>query len=328
MNGYSCGLAPYMEGLVAQKKALGYSFSYGEKVLRRFDAFCIEKYPGETTLTREMGMEWAIMLPDEKAISTAKRIAPVRELAKYMLRQGIESYVIPNEFVKQPNVRYAPHIFTDDELERFFHAADILSPPQRKVKKDSLAPYVMPVLFRLTYTCGLRPWEGRTAKRTDIDLENGMLFIPDSKRHKDRIVTLSDDMVSLCRQYEEFIQAKVPDCVYFFPASATTCYSSNSFGRYFNRCLDIAGIAETACGNKPRIYDFRHTFATKTLYKWIKAGRDIDSCLPFLSAYMGHAHLSQTAYYIHLVPEIFPTLSKMDWKNFSSLIPEADHDEI
>lgn len=60
----------------------------------------------------------------------------------------------------------------------------------------------------------------------------------------------------------------------------------------------------------------------------MKDGRDIDTCLPFLSAYMGHAHLSQTAYYIHLVPEIFPTLSGLDWERFSKLIPEVAEDEI
>ena len=62
-----------------------------------------------------MGLAWAVRRPTEKPVSTAKRLAPVRELAKYMLRKGVDAYVIPDEFVKQPEVRYAPLIFTDKE---------------------------------------------------------------------------------------------------------------------------------------------------------------------------------------------------------------------
>ena len=47
-----------------------------------------------------------------------------------------------------------------------------------------MEPLVMPVIFRLIYTCGLRPQEGRLIKRKDINLEEGVLFIPESKRHK------------------------------------------------------------------------------------------------------------------------------------------------
>lgn len=120
MTVYSSRLASYISDLIAQKHLLGYSFAYGELALKWFDEFCSENYPQETTITRTMGLAWAVRRPTEKPVSTAKRLAPVRELAKYMLRKGVDAYVIPDEFVKQPAVRYAPHIFTDKELERFF----------------------------------------------------------------------------------------------------------------------------------------------------------------------------------------------------------------
>lgn len=137
-----------------------------------------------------MGLAWAVRRPTEKPVSTAKRLAPVRELAKYMLRKGVDAYVIPDEFVKQPAVRYAPHIFTDKELECFFHETDSIHP---HIHKECMEPLVMPVIFRLIYTCGLRPQEGRLIKRKDINLEEGVLFIPESKRHKDRFVVIPED---------------------------------------------------------------------------------------------------------------------------------------
>lgn len=325
MTPFKCGLAPHISGLIDQKRLLGYSFDYGERVLGWFDTFCADKYPLEKTITREMGLEWAVKRPTEKSVSTAKRIAPVRELAKYMLRKGIDAYIIPNEFVKQPTARYAPHIFTDHELDRFFHETDSIEPT---VHKECMEPLVMPVYFRLLYTCGLRPQEGRLIERKNIDLENGVLFIPESKRHKDRYVVLPEDMLMLCKKYNDVVSSKTPQNEYFFPSGPLTCYKAVSLENNFKRYWEKAGLLKETCGNNPRIYDFRHTFATKKLYQWMKSGRDIDACIPALSAYMGYAHLSQTAYYIHLVPEVFPTISKLDWESFSNLIPEVNENEV
>lgn len=120
MTVYSSRLASFISDLIAQKHLLGYSFAYGELVLKWFDEFCSENYPQEYTITRAMGLAWAVRRPTEKPVSTSKRLTPVRELAKYMLRKGVDAYVILDEFVKQPAVRYASHIFTDKELECFF----------------------------------------------------------------------------------------------------------------------------------------------------------------------------------------------------------------
>lgn len=318
---YASLLREYITGLVEEKHTLGYSFSYGELALRQFDRFCVEKFPRETTITKEMGLDWATMRSTESGSSPAKRMAPVRELAKYMIRRGLTAYVIPADFVKQSSARYAPHIFTDNELRRIFDAADRLQPPK---KQDALQAYVTPVLFRLLYCCGLRPQEGRLMKRCDIDLESGILKIPESKKHKDRFVMLSDSMLALCRRYYKIIQPLTPGNEYFFPSGRhLPVHCSNWLVDAFWDCWELAELGDYT-GNRPRPYDFRHTFATKRLYLWLKEGRNLESCLPYLSAYMGHAHLSQTAYYIHLVPEFFPQMAQLDLSRFSDLLPEVE----
>jgi len=318
---YSSLLGEHIAGLIAEKRTLGYSFSYGELALFQFDYFCAQNFPGETTVTKEMGLSWATMRPTENGCSPAKRMAPVRELAKYMIRRGWEAYIIPSDFVKQSSARYAPHIFTDNELRRIFSAADRLHPPK---KQDALQAYVTPVLLRLLYCCGLRPQEGRLIKRCDMDLETGALRIPESKKHKDRIVMLSDGMLGLCRRYYNMIQPLTPGNEYFFPSGRhLPVHCSNWLIDAFWDCWELAGLGDHT-GSRPRPYDFRHTFATKRLYLWLKEGRDLESCLPYLSAYMGHAHLSQTAYYIHLVPEFFPQMAQMDLSRFAALLPEVE----
>ncbi len=87
-----------------------------------------------------------------------------------------------------------------------------------------------------------------------------------------------------------------------------------------------AGITASG-GGLPRLYDFRHTFATHRLYQWMREGKDLMAALPYLSAYMGHAHMSDTYYYIHLVPGQLEAMSGYDFSKYEALLPEVECNE-
>lgn len=93
----------------------------------------------------------------------------------------------------------------------------------------------------------------------------------------------------------------------------------------FWRCFSMAGITAFE-GPKPRVYDFRHTFATECICRWMREGRDIDAMLPFLSAYMGHARYEDTLYYVHMVPDFYERVGTVDRTAWEKLLPEV-HDE-
>jgi integrase/recombinase XerD len=52
----------------------------------------------------------------------------------------------------------------------------------------------------------------------------------------------------------------------------------------------------------------------------------MSSYLPYLSLYLGHAHLTETDYYLHLVPEFFPVVKEKSRAHGANIIPEVDHD--
>jgi integrase len=54
----------------------------------------------------------------------------------------------------------------------------------------------------------------------------------------------------------------------------------------------------------PRLHDFRHSFAVQTLLSWYQAGQDVEQKLPLLSTYLGHAHPSDTYWYLSATPEL------------------------
>jgi hypothetical protein len=85
----------YIEGLIEQKSSIGHSYDSAARVLKKFSIFCMDHYPDEATLSKAMVMQWAERMPNEHVNSLIGRIYPIRQLAKYMIRLGIEAYVIP-----------------------------------------------------------------------------------------------------------------------------------------------------------------------------------------------------------------------------------------
>jgi len=309
----------HLIGFLRQKRALGYVYPKGEQRLKKFDSFCADYYPLESTLTKNIALEWAEARGNEGPKCRHARISLIRELAKYMNSMGVDAYIIPRHlFPRIP--RYIPHLYTPEELSAIFSVLDQLQPSN----KSPVRHLVAPVMFRMIYCCGLRPKEGRTILRRNVDLKTGRIVIQNTKKHKDRVIVLSADMLKLCRQYDKKLNVIFPDRQYFFPMPCGNAYTCCGICEIYRQCLKNTKMS--FFGNRPRIYDLRHTFATNVLFRWMKEGKDVNAHLPYLSAYLGHDFFSDTAYYIHLVPQYFPQISDMCLSKYSHLIPEIDNE--
>ena len=78
MNGFVSNLAAHIQLLLDVKHALGLPYEQSERHLHGFDALCARDYPGQSTLTREMAMTWAVGRPGEHVNGQMRRISPVR----------------------------------------------------------------------------------------------------------------------------------------------------------------------------------------------------------------------------------------------------------
>ncbi len=313
---------PYIEDLIEQKRSIGYPYDSSAQKLKAFSVFCMNHYPDETILTKKIAMHWAERRQDEHVNGLMRRITPIRQLAKYMNRIGIDAYIIPPG-IPGKQTKYVPHIFTDEELQAFFAEIDRCavspySPPARYL--------VIPVFFRVLYCCGLRSSEARLLKVEDVDLENGKLTIRQSKDNKDRNVMLSEEVLNLCRIYHSKVSWIFPDRVAFFPNQYGKYYNRGIIGYWFHLFWNKTGTTNIRSGNPPRVHDFRHTFAVKRLNLWVQEGRDLNACLPYLSMYLGHAHLTETDYYLHFVPEFFPLFKEKTLEKCANLIPEVKYE--
>jgi len=181
---------------------------------------------------------------------------------------------------------------------------------------------VAPVFIRLLYCCGLRPVEAQRLSVDDVDLTIGKLYIRESKGHRDRIVMLADDVRDYLREYDRNMRNLLPERKWFFPKSVDKPFTADSASRVFLRIRKKLKFDEN-CHAPARLYDFRHTFATHRLYRWLREGKELTAMLPYLSAYMGHGQLSDTLYYVHLVPGQLEAMSGLDFSRYEDLLPEV-----
>ena len=77
-------------------------------------------------------------------------------------------------------------------------------------------------------------------------------------------------------------------------------------------------------GKSKRLDFIRHNFATRTLLRWAREGKDFEAYLPYLSTYMGHANFHSSYYYVHLLPE---KLAVLDFMGNNGIIPEVPDEE-
>lgn len=183
------------------RKSMGYNhYSYASE-LYDFDQFCSLKHSNIDTMTKNLVMEWGTKRETESINMHKHRLITVRQLGKYMNFTGKEAYIVPIDVIGKYEP-YMPYIFTDEETTVFFYTIDHIKPNKRTPFNE----YTVPVFFRVAYGCGLRPNELRDLRRYDVNLEDGTIFIRNSKTKRDRLISMTDDLNEVCRKYDSIAE--------------------------------------------------------------------------------------------------------------------------
>lgn len=309
----------HIKNHVELKQAVGYKYDTEAGHLKRFDKFTLEKYPNATSLTKGIVFDWCSKKEYEAQANQCSRASVIRQFGKYLDSIGVEAYVIPKGYYPTEE-QYVPHIYTNDELSRFFAETD-------KCSYCNQSPYrhlIMPVFFRMIYICGLRVSEARLLKVSDVDHENAILTIQHSKKDNSRLVPMSDSLAERCRQYSKVVHPFPMPEDYYFPALDGKPMTIVNVYKNFRRFLWRAGISHRGRGYGPRIHDFRHTYAVNCLKKWVEQEKDLTAYLPILKTYMGHDSFEETAYYLRMTADVFPDITLKLETRYPGIIPELE----
>lgn len=293
---------PYAElyrQFISYKRAMGYK--YGEstvydlgKMNRRIESMREDE---EGVLPQSLVMAWMEKEPDESDSNRKKRLILMRQFGLFLEGIGVDCFVLPERFMPAKGPRFEPYIFTESEIEAIMAYFDSLPHDKRFPNRTS----VLPVLFRTIYGCGLRIREALDLKVWELDVDGGVLSINDAKGGKNRRVPVSPSLHAVLLSYWEtmgFDDAD-PDQPLFPSVRRSGFYTSPTIRHALKCACDRLGI-RTELGKLPRVHDLRHTFACHSLDRIMADGGDPYAMMPVLSTYMGHTHISDTEYYLHL----------------------------
>ena len=307
--------------LIELKRALGFAYVAESNAFRRMDAFFISNNLNNKCVTKELSDLWCCKRSHESIANQGHRISTMRIFCKYLNTVGLPAYVPPKGLTRK-GPRYNAHIYTDDELKRFFSVVD------NSISVPSECPYrgdVMPIFFRILYTSGMRVSELRLAKLKDVNLTEGYITVHEAKNHKERIIPIHPALVDKCKQLKAKIHATSPEEEYFFMIRPGQPMQLYNVYHNFRRYLDKANISHT--GRGPRVHDFRHTYCVNLLRKWTDEGKELIAYLPYMKTMLGHEGFEETAYYLKLTTERFPYIKDQLKQSFPDLIQEAIIDE-
>jgi site-specific recombinase XerD len=166
----------------------------------------------------------------------------------------------------------------------------VLSPEEVKRVLAMARSLKARAMLTLAYGCGLRAGEVVRLRAGDIDSEQKIIRIVQSKGRKDRHVMLPAEVLKLLRQWWKVRptasnNSVAPEQRWLFPGRGQhRPMTTRQFGRLFKEAAKAAGLRKTVS-----LHSLRHSFATHLLER----GKDIR----VIQALLGHSKPETTARY-------------------------------
>jgi integrase len=139
----------------------------------------------------------------------------------------------------------------------------------------------------------------------DVDWDEGVLLIRQSKFGKSRYVPLHPTTVDALHEYADRRDEYQP-----ILGNASFFVSLTGRRLIYPTVRDVFGQLRADIGigagsaQQPHIHGLRHTFAVNTLVRWYRDGADVAARMPWLSTYLGHHDPRSTYWYLSATPEL------------------------
>jgi integrase/recombinase XerD len=284
------------------RRGLGFKLQDAGKALINFVTF-LEQHNARY-ITQPLVLAWAQQPSNAQPSYWAQRLSFARGFARYRSATDPRTQIPPQGLLPFQPRRARPYLYSDDDIRNLLRAALRMG---YRYERGKLRPWVYYCLFGLLSVSGLRLGEARNLELQDVDLQAGVLTIRGAKFGKARLLPLYPSTCSVLAHYIAKRQrhwAGRAVSSYLFVSSLGNRLDGGDIHRTFyalSRQIRLRGQSDR---HGPRIHDLRHRFAAMTLLRWYRSGEDVERRLPFLSAYLGHVHVSDTFWYLSAWPEL------------------------
>jgi integrase len=293
VSGLHAALADYL-GL---RRSLGHKLVAEGRQLARLVAYLEDL--GEDTVTMRTTLPFVFDPDLDPATSIpARRLMAVRGFARYLAGVNPRTEIPPAGLVSYRRRRRTPYLFTDDDVAAVIRCVRAATP--LPFRADTLATVV-----GLLAVTGMRVSEALRLDRRDVDWDDAVILVRDTKFHKGRNLPVSPSTIAALHAYarQRDRHRPLPVTTRLFVSMTGTPVAYSHFGAAFRAAVQAAGIG-VGSATRPRVHDLRHAFAMRTLLGWYRAGLDVEALLPRLSTYLGHREPRFTYTYLSAAPEL------------------------
>ena len=280
------------------RRQLGYKLRDEGSLLPQFILFTEQQ--GVSFITRDLALRWATQPKNVLPAWWARRLSMVRGFAQYLSAEDTRTEIPPQGLLPFRYRRRPPYIYRDEQINQLIESA------QQLLSSIGLRPYTYSTLFGLIAVTGMRMRESIRLKCEDVNLKAGILTINDTKFGKSRLVPIHPSTQRALEQYECQRNQIYPNPMdpNFFISDQGTRLTHWIVRHTFVKLSRQIGLRAISDSFGPRLHDFRHTFAVRTILNWYRSGVDVERQIPKLATYLGHTHVRDTYWYLSAVPEL------------------------
>ena len=287
------GVAEYLE----LRRSLGFRLKKDELYLRDFAGFMERRHA--THITAKLAVQWVRQSASSDLNYLAGRLRAVRSFAHYRILSDPRTEIPATDLLPRRRITFQPYIFSQEDISRIL--AGSLRQWGGATRFYCLGRYTIYGLISVT---GMRVGEVLRLDLDDVDLDQGVITIRNTKFGKSRLVPVHETTrVALQRYRKErdaFLAGRTVKA--FFISTHGRRVAHTALDRAFLRLTRRLGLRGPSASSGPRLHDLRHTMAVEVLRRCYSTGADPERRLPTLSTYLGHTQLTYTYWYLHQNP--------------------------
>jgi integrase len=195
------------QAYLAYRRALGFELQSEGTRLLNFARYA-DGSGHRGPLTTELAIRWASQPPKADRRYWASRLEIIRRFARHLLLSEPKTQVPPRHLFGPAYRRNPPHLYSLGEIRQLLQRA--------KQLKGGLRPHTFQTLFGLLACTGLRISEALHLKTSDVDLEELVVVVRQSKWGKSRLVPLHPTALPPLQAYVRRRQKLFPLAEQFF----------------------------------------------------------------------------------------------------------------
>ncbi len=256
---------------------------------------------GDQFIVAHTALIWAEQGSSEPQRSN--RIKMVIRFARFAHAIDSHHEIAPQGVFCAQRRRPTPYLYTEEEIRALMEQALRLGPPK------TFRAQTYCTLIGLLAATGLRISEALNLRFQDITPDG--LVVRKTKFKKSRLVPLHPTTQIALERYSIECRPFSAADEYLFVTAQRRPLTLDAVYSTFIKLLAAAGLPRQVGQARPRLIDFRHTYASNSLLACSNTRDHVGSHMLALMTYLGHANLSSTYWYLESSPRLMQDIAQV-----------------